>query len=79
MKIKDDKGKHYLSMLHSVVTISMNKRDIGRTIGGKKKKTEWHVEVQFSRDVAVYLSYKNKAEANATYKKLVKVLVKEQY
>jgi hypothetical protein len=79
MKIKDDSGKYNLSMIHSVVSVSMNKRENSRSIGGKKKKTVWHLEVQFSRDVAVYLSYKNKAEANATYKKIVKVVTKEQY
>ena len=77
MKIKDDKGTHFIPDVWGVTYISM--RDVRPYIGSRrKKKQEWMVDIAFGRDVELMLHYEKKADAQAAFDKLVK-RIKEEY
>lgn len=77
MKLRDDKGIHYVPMAYSIAAVSLRK-DTWRSSRRQKKSNKYTVNLMFNRDTELYLQYKNKKEAQATYDKIVKVLKQEE-
>ena len=76
MKLKDDKGTHWLPDIFGITYVSLKSyKPYGRR---KSKKPEYHVLIGFARDTELYLSFSSKKKAQAAYDRLVKRL-KEEY
>lgn len=74
IKLKDDKGVHIIPDTYGISYVSLRTR---RTHQYKKKRCEYILDIGFSRDMELYLTFKNKKKATAQYDKIIKRMKRE--
>ena len=77
MKLKDDRGTHYIPDVWGIQYVSFRTYDEWHG-SRRKKKPSWQVTVAFSRDVELWLNFKNEKDAKAMFNKVMKRIEEAQ-